>query len=313
MYSAFLFTMKRTLCLSLMLVMSLALSVLSRDKQNPKPENTQNGSTQQQRGAEQNPVFVKHLPSLKTAEASAQEAQDRASKSANDTNVVNLTGQLVIATYTLAAIGVLQLVVFGIQAVQLARTVKSAGEQAEAMERHIGQAERSAKAMEDIVSVINFGNHAAMRAYLTVIIGQAIYQEKREGQSDLKFEAKPILVNTGNTPARKIRIRIAADILPIPPPEEFEFPAPDEKLTKDAGVVGAHQNAIISGMVKDFVPYSEVAGIKEGLTKALCVWGFVTYEDMFGASHRTQFGQWITWLPDGKVFGYYMAGQNDAD
>jgi hypothetical protein len=69
----------------------------------------------------------------------------------------------------------------------------------------------------------------------------------------------------------------------------------------------------MSGIVKDFVPYTEVADIKEGLKKALYVWGFVTYEDIFGGIHKTSFGHWVVWLSTGQVFGYYMSGQNDAD
>ena len=251
--------------------------------------------------------MVKTIPAPKTQQESAQEAQYRSDKATNDRHIVWFSGALVV-------IGFFQFLVYAYQAKKLRETVSAAGEQSKAMERHINEATRSANAMEGIVSAIEEGNQAVMRAYLTVIIGNAIYQERRVGQGDLKFEAKPILVNTGNTPARKIKIRIAADILPVPPPEGFKLPPPDENLARDAGMLGAHLNATMSGMVKDFVPDSEVANIKEGMKNAMCVWGFVTYEDIFGSNHTTRFGQWITWLPDGKVFGYYMGGgQNDAD
>jgi len=313
MYSALRFTM-RTFWLVAFAMFSLALLGWSRpDEQQPKRSSPNHASKYNQRGSKQSPLFVQTIPTPKTAQESAQEAEDRANKADNDRNLVKFTGKLVTATFILAAIGLLQFLVYAYQARQLRHTVNAASEQSGAMQRYIVEAERSATAMENIVKVINFGNHAVMRAYLTVIIGNAIYQERRIGQGDLKFEAKPILVNTGNTPARKIKIHIAADILPVPQPEGYELPPPDENLAKDAGMLGAHLNATMSGVVKDFVPDSEVANIKEGLPKALCVWGFVTYEDMFGGSHRTQFGQWITWLPDGKVWGYYMAGQNDAD
>jgi hypothetical protein len=109
-----------------------------------------------------------------------------------------------------------------------------------------------------------------MRAYLTVTIGTALYQQRRgPGQTDLKFEGRANLLNTGNTPARNVRIRTTADILPIPILKDFQFSLPDENETKDEGVVGAHQTYIISGIVKDFVPDSEVAGIKEGSRKPL--------------------------------------------
>jgi hypothetical protein len=57
----------------------------------------------------------------------------------------------------------------------------------------------------------------------------------------------------------------------------------------------------------------DVAVIKDGSEKALFVWGQITYDDVFGKEHHTKFGQSLVWLPDGKIFGYYTPGQNDAD
>jgi hypothetical protein len=60
-----------------------------------------------------------------------------------------LTNEAVIAL-----IGLLQLGVFGYQAYKLKQTVESSGEEAKAMERHIGEASRSATAMETIAKTI---------------------------------------------------------------------------------------------------------------------------------------------------------------
>ncbi len=129
-------------------------------------------------------------PTVKTQTETEQDATDRKEKATNDRYIVELTGILAIIAF-------LQLLVYTYQAKKLRETVKSAGEQSEAMERHIGEAARSANAMEKIVSTIEQGNRDVLRAYLTVTIGNALYQERREGQSDLKFEGKPNLVNTG--------------------------------------------------------------------------------------------------------------------
>jgi len=61
------------------------------------------------------------------------------------------------------------------------------------------------------------------------------------------------------------------------------------------------------------VPDAEVATIKEGTKKALCMWGEIIYEDIFGITHHTKFGHWLYWWPNGKVFGYYIPNQNEAD
>jgi hypothetical protein len=284
----------------------LALFFNSQQPKNTSQQPQQSAATDK-RGTQEVPVFVKVLPTQKTQEETEQETQDRDKKTSNDRNLVYLTG-------ILAGVGFLQLLVFAYQAHKLRQTVRSAGEQSDAMERHIGEAARSATAMEGIATAIQTGNREVMRAYLTVVIGSAIYQERREGQSDLKFEARPHLVNTGNTPARKVHFRIQADILPVPIPDDFGFPLPEEPMkSAGGGTVGAHHTNIMGGTVKDFVPDAEVAAIKEGTQRALCVWGLVSYEDIFGDAHTTKFGQLLTWLPNNTLFGYYLLGQNDGD
>jgi hypothetical protein len=299
-------------------IIAIVLLVASLQKPSPTPVKASNPKQQQsatgqqppgndQRGTEQSPLVIKTLESTKSQAETQKEADDRKRKTANDGWVVILTGVLAIV-----AIG--QLGVYLYQAIKLRETVRAAGEQSEAMERHINEAARSAAAMEKIANTIEAGNQAVMRAYLTVTVGIAIYQERREpGQSDLKFESRPNLLNTGNTPARKVQIQTVADILPIPLPADFPFPLTGGSETKDAGVVGAHQSCILAATVKEFVADHEVAAIKEARSKALCIWGLVTYEDIFGVSHKTRFGQWLTWNPDRTVLGYYIPGQNDSD
>jgi hypothetical protein len=291
--------------LSLPIILLFVFSLNSRQPKS-KPQQPQQTTTDQ-RGTQGSPIVVKVLPTQKTPEEAAQDVDDQEKKTASDGNLVKLTGALALVAF-------LQLLVYGYQAKKLRETVESAGEQAEAMERHIGEAARSADAMERIAATIQTGNQAIIRAYLTVTVGDIhLFQERKgPGQDDLKFEARPNLTNTGNTPARNVGIRIAADILPIPIPDDFQFPLPGNEI-KNAGIVGAHQTTILAGTVENFVPDAEIGTIKEGRTKALCVWGLIIYDDIFGESHQTKFGQWITWNPNGRVVGYYIAGQNDSE
>lgn len=289
----------------ILLVATVVTVSLYLEQPNKKPAESKQTPQADKRGTDESPLVVKQLIPSKTQKEADQDAEDRKEKSANDRHIVYLTGALV-------GIAFLQFLVYAYQAKKLRETVEAAGEQSQAMERHIGEASRSADAMELIANTIAEGNRDILRAYLTVTIGSALYQERREGQENLKFEAKPNLVNTGNTPARKICIRISADMLPVPIPEDFAFPLPPVEI-EDAGTIGAHQSYILAGTVKDFVPYGDVPAIKEGKEKALCVWGLITYEDVFGKAHKTKFGQWITWWPNDQILGYYLAGQNDAD
>jgi hypothetical protein len=282
----------------------MALSLYSQDHKS-KPKQAQEASTAEQRGTENSPLFVKTIVAPKTQEEADRDEADRKEKSANDRRATQLT-------LALAVIAFLQFLVYAYQSWKLKQTVKAAGEQSEAMERHIGEANRSANAMEEIASTIDRGNKDFARAYLVVVIGGAIYQQRREGQDDLFFEANPTLINSGSTPARRVGFKIAIDILPVPIPEDFTFPLPDTEV-KDAGIVGPHQQTGLTATLNRFVPDDEVQNIKEGKERGLCVWGLVTYEDMYGKPHSTKFGQWLTWWPNGRVFGYYLAGQNDFD
>jgi hypothetical protein len=224
-----------------------------------QPAPTNQTADSQKAGTEQSPLVVKILPSPKTKEEANQEAQDRQTKSSSDWWAIRFTGFLALVAF-------LQLLIYWYQAKKLRETVESAKGQSAAMERHISEAARSAKAMEDVVSTIKSGNQAALRAYLTVLIGSAIYQEKIEGMEDRIFEAKPMLLNTGNTPARNLCMKKAAGILPIPISEDFKFPLPDEWIT-DVGAVGAHQNYTMSEMLNYKVPWEEVGAIKRGPVK----------------------------------------------
>jgi hypothetical protein len=286
---------------------TLMMVPLSLASQQPKSKSQQTAPADQ-RGTQESPLVVKVLPAIKTPEEAAREKKDREDKTENDGNLVKLTG-------VLAFVGFCQLLVYGYQAKKLRETVESAGEQSEAMERHIAEAARSASAMEAIGTTIEEGNRMIMRAYLTVTVGAALYQERRgPGQSDLKFEARPNLVNTGATPARHVRTRSKAAIVTIPIPEDFAYPLPENPVKPGfGGVLGAHQSNIIFAGLDDFVPDEEVPSIKQGVTQALCTWGTVTYEDIFGAPHITKFGQIITWLPNGNIFVYFIPGQNDSD
>jgi hypothetical protein len=300
--------------------LSVLLALAFIALQNPAPSPRKIGQPQQKQstaanqttvsdrcGTEQSPLVVKTVPAAKTKQEADQDANDRKEKSANDRHIVYLTAAL-------AAIAFGQLCVYWYQATKLKETVESYEAQSQSMERHIDEAARSADAMETIANTIQTGNRAIIRVYLTVTIGSAIYQERRVGQGDLKFEARPHLVNTGNTPARKVRIlQRKAAILTNPVPADFAYPLPDDDPNQGDAVVGAHLTYIMNCVVDDFVPDADVQAIKEGAGHGLFVWGIVSYEDIFGEPHTTKFGQHLYWLPNGTVMGFYIPGKNDAD
>ncbi|MGD1106616.1 MAG: hypothetical protein ABR865_06185 [Terracidiphilus sp.] len=264
-----------------------------------------------ERGTEQSPFVVKFLPAEKTKQESEEDAQDRQEKASSDWWIVRLTGVLALVAF-------LQLLVFGYQAKKLRETVESAKEQSSAMERHISEAARSANAMEGVAKSLEVTAEASqqaavasqqsiaslrqqMRAWLTIIVGGGIPQER---DKNLKFDARPIILNTGLTPARNVRYQIKAAILPVPLPPDFDFSLPKQELGAGGNCIGAHQNAQMMAVADDYAPDEDIEGIKSGKDRALYSWGLVTYEDVLGGpSHKTQFCQQLTWLSDGKVFG----------
>jgi hypothetical protein len=302
---------------------------------------------QEQRGTKDSPLFIKQIPTPKTEEESAQDAQERKEKTANDRKLVQFTG-------ILALVGFLQLVVFGLQSYYLRKTVLAAGEQGEDMKRAIAETSRSATAtekvakhiesnletdiqqsksmeesvaeaarlaaaMEQVAKDIAVSSQAAtasvsaigqqMRAYICVVVGTAIYQER--GRS-MKFQAVPSIVNAGLTPASKVSFQAKAAILPSPLPDDFKFPLPG--IVSGTLTVGPRQAITASPWVDDFVDDSEVEGIKNASSgKCLYTWGLLTYEDIFGKTQYTKWCHSYTWLADGKTtWGYYDQRHNDA-
>lgn len=320
------------------LILALALALASgyvnaqqrqRRSQPPSPSAAQGEKPNQnadQRGTEDKPVVVKVLPVETTAAERAQEAQDRSDKASADWWMVRLTAALagVGVLQFLALIG--QAIVFLIQArrlresVDLTRTI--ADRQAQDMTASIGQATRSAAAMEGVATAMSQNlahtremlgqqrRYAQMqlRSYLSVIIGTAVYQETGK---DIRFEAKPTVVNTGQTPAQNVVMNLRAEILPIPAPAGFAFPLPAQG--QPGAEIGPRQERLLSAIVDGFVLDPDVPRIKQGHGAVLAVWGTITYSDVFGDPHTTNFGQLLTWTPDGRIFGLFTAEHNNSD
>ncbi len=108
-------------------------------------------------------------------------------------------------------------------------------------------------------------------------------------------------------------MRKKAAILPVPLPNDFDFPLPEDDTAQGDATVGAHLSYFMPITVGDSVPDAEVQMIKEGNGRGLYAWGVVTYEDIFGIKHATKFGMHFYWLLNNTVMGTYIPGQNDAD
>jgi hypothetical protein len=204
---------------------------------------------------------------------------------------------------------------------------ESAASQGRDMQASISESIRAATAMEGVAQGIDLSVKATeanietirertalqMRAYISVLINTGVYQEK---DKNFKFDVRPVVINTGNTPAHKFTYWASARILPHPVPPDFDFPEGEDSL-KAGFVLGPHQNIVINAMVPDFVDDAEVDEIKRGINRRACVWGIVFYEDVFGEPHRTRFCHNIHFYVGANgtemVSGNYSAQHNDAD
>jgi hypothetical protein len=204
---------------------------------------------------------------------------------------------------------------------------KAAVAQGRDMENSIAEAARAAKAMEAVAENIQANSKISaqhldvgkenaarqLRAYLGVAIGHAIYQETSNNK---RFEALPILINYGFSPAHKVAYWARAEILPFPLPPDFDFTQRSE-LASFAFTLHPRQELILNAFVDGLVDESEVEDIKRGDNKRLTIYGTVFYEDIFGLRRQTNFCQSIRWITaaDGssRVAGTYHNRHNDAD
>jgi hypothetical protein len=140
-----------------------------------------------------------------------------------------------------------------------------------------------------------------LRAYLSVVIGGAVYQDPAV---PLKFEAKPLIKNNGQTPAYNVRYRIKAEIISDTAAKNYTFDTPPD-IPKSQSSIGPGEDRLMSAILGYTVPMPDIQVIKDGQGKALWVWGIVHYDDVFGKPRFTQFCQRLAWMPNGTIYGLY--------
>jgi len=166
----------------------------------------------------------------------------------------------------------------------------SAEEQSQRMERSIREAARAATAVEGVATAMTENTtlmptllRKQMRAYLSIEVGRATYQD-----ATLRFGAAPVVTNNGLTPARNVRWTALAGIVDGRDAATTQFPPIGELPESDMGVA-PRQTFIINAVVSDRVPDAEIPAIMAGSTRRLYCWGKITYDDVYGGSWETNF------------------------
>jgi hypothetical protein len=152
----------------------------------------------------QTPIIVEVSQPDKTPKELELEAQERTDRAAREQETRATNQRLVWIGMLQLVVFVLQFLVFGYQAYKLQQTVSEADAQSSDMKASIAQATRAATAMEKVAENVSLSAKAAtdsvailkdrtalqMRAYLSVVAGSAVYQER---QKRFRFEARPLL------------------------------------------------------------------------------------------------------------------------
>jgi hypothetical protein len=219
------------------------------------------------------------------------------------------------------------------------RLMKSSTEQGKAMERSIGEAKRSADAMEGVAGsmainadqivktvAINEGiakqqrklGETQLRAYVSVLTGRITPQMG----SGVKFAAYPILVNTGHTNALNLKYQVGIGILPgpahLPARHRFLLPPANE----GSSILPPQDKRTVSAIMSLQIWPELVPVVKFGVDYCLYVWGVVFYDDIFHKRRKTTFLHRYYWVDAGEFDinwnriespnGQYLARHNKA-
>jgi hypothetical protein len=109
---------------------------------------------------------------------------------------------------------------------------------------------------------------------------------------------KPIIRNTGQTPAYNVKYRSRAAILTFPLAQDFVFPLASSVAMASTTVIGADQTNFMLITTESMYGPSEVASIKEPVDKSnmrLVVYGTVDYTDAFNRPRYTNFCFFVEW------------------
>lgn len=201
-------------------------------------------------------------------------------------------------------------------ATQAAIAMKSV---ADSMAVSVAQVTESVTASKSVARLQRVFGEAQLRAYVAVLIGGARFQHR---PSNIRFEASPLMRNTGGTAARNIRWRVRCGVLPNPLPPDFRFPIPGHQGGSSLLPAGEtfHMTCVMDDMIDDELVFPATAGMGHGFF----VWGYVIYEDIFRRTHRTTFAQQIVFEPSGPMDqdwnypppftrGIYLAKHNRAN
>jgi uncharacterized protein YoxC len=163
----------------------------------------------------------------------------------------------------------------------------------ESMASNVESVRESVGISREIANVQKLATELQSRAYLSAFFNNAIFQDANH-----VFEVEAILRNHGNTPAYDVTFRAVAQIVPVPLPEDFAFPLPDETGGTSVSLMAPGTTKLIVRPLPAKVPDDQVEAIKRGVPpQCLTMWGIVEYQDAFKERRYTRFAFVVYWIP----------------
>jgi hypothetical protein len=138
-----------------------------------------------------------------------------------------------------------------------------------------------------------------LRAYIVVMPGGVIRQSRRR---NLRFELRPVVKNTGQTPAYKVRISGHAVVRSAILGPDEDYSADQFGPSPSIMTLGSGQEMISFSVLDHFVSKGDLRSLMRGDRLRLYVYGTVYYEDTFGNERRTNFNYGIVWMPRRQNF-----------
>lgn len=235
-----------------------------------------------QRGTVDQPVVVRVIPQTEDSEKTAQEQRDRAKKAESDALLASFTGELARWTRWLALLTMGLVVAAAVQVVMFFRQLKVMKQDLQDAQVVARAARDSADAARESLAVERQTMIDGGRAYVQHY-GIRWVSHRLEATENLIWRLHPGWYNVGNTPTRKLRVRVHYTLTDTPLAADFAF-AVDYLPALGRSTLSPKES--MESPVFD-VTAADLVLVKNE-TKHLYVWGGAEYDDVFaGTPQRT--------------------------
>jgi len=162
-----------------------------------------------------------------------------------------------------------------------------------------GAAERAATATENAVELSRQTAERQLRAYVHIVGKDFLIQ----GDEHERFVNQFSVVNSGQTPAYKLKIDSVVQVLPRPLPENFAFAFIPEGKNRSMMMVGSGRSVGHDSLADAILSDDQLILIMRADSGVrLYSYGTVRYEDCFGHPRFTNFCYFLQWEITGQGF-----------